>query len=735
MQKSKKDLWSNQKEVIIEDVYLDGVRHCKVRIRGTYLRRCNLNLKIDGANYPLVENIVLDKKYVVKRIQHLKDDVIDLYVVLPKRAHKIGLYIDQKKILEKNVTLFARIWFKISCLVKKTFKVIGRLPKIIIKTLKLMWTRHHFLVPPRMMKQYITSFKNNISNKNIDELFYNPLVDYDYQKWLEENKEDVILEKFSYQPFISIIIPTYNVSRKLLSECLDSILNQSYQNFEICIADDCSSNKETIDTLKEYAKRHKNIRVVYRKKNGHISEATNSAIEIAKGEFIGLVDNYDVLDENALYYMVKELNKNRDLDLIYSDEDKLGFDGKRCFPHFKPDFSIDTLLSSNYICHFTVIRKSVMDDIGGFRSEYNGAQDYDLFLRVVEKTNKIGHISKVLYHWRMTEGSTSSAGEHKNYAYIAGKNALDDYFKRNHIPAKVHLIGQPQMYRVEYLYDKEPFVSIIIPTKDKAKILDTCLQSIYNKTNYKNYEVIVIDNNSCEEETFSLLKSYQEEHDNFKYFTYQCSFNYSYLNNEAVKKACGDYVVLLNNDTEVISGNWLHDMVGYAMQEHIGCVGVKLLYPNRTVQHAGVVIGVGGIAMHANVSTGEDNFGYFGRLVSVYDWSCVTAACFMIKKSKYLEVNGLDENLKVAYNDVDFCLKLLDANYHHVVLPNVKLFHYESLSRGNDMREDQIKRFKEETDYMCDKWKNKLLRDKYYNDNFSYRYAFRLDRKGDNDEL
>ena len=207
MQKSKKDLWSNQKEVIIEDVYLDGVRHCKVRIRGTYLRRCNLNLKIDGANYPLVENIVLDKKYVVKRIQHLKDDVIDLYVVLPKRAHKIGLYIDQKKILEKNVTLFARIWFKISCLVKKTFKVIGRLPKIIIKTLKLMWTRHHFLVPPRMMKQYITSFKNNISNKNIDELFYNPLVDYDYQKWLEENKEDVILEKFSYQPFISIIIP------------------------------------------------------------------------------------------------------------------------------------------------------------------------------------------------------------------------------------------------------------------------------------------------------------------------------------------------------------------------------------------------------------------------------------------------------------------------------------------------------------------------------------------------
>ncbi|MCI6265426.1 MAG: glycosyltransferase [Erysipelotrichaceae bacterium] len=717
-------------DVLIERIYFDGVSQCKVRIKGKYLKKCNLNVKIDGETYPLIDNIVLDKKYVVDRIRNKKSNQIDVYVSLSNHARKLELYVDNKKILEKNVSILSRLFSKVKIFIQRIFHVVLRIPKIIVKTIKLMWQRHHFIVPPRMIKQYFSSFKNNLSNKNIDELFYNPLVDSDYRKWLEEQEEDIIYQDLKYKPLISLIIPVYNVEKNLLEECLDSILNQSYSNFEICIADDYSTNEETLKTLKEYEEKDKRIHVIYRKENGHISEASNSAISIARGEFIGLVDNDDVIEKDALYYVVEELNRDKNLDLIYSDEDKLDFDGKRCFPHFKSDFALDTLLSSNYICHFTVLRKKIVDELGGFRSKYNGAQDYDLFLRVIDKTRKIAHIPKILYHWRMTKGSTSSSGSHKNYAYEAGKLALEDYLKRNKILAKVHLIGEPQMYSLEYLYKKEPSISIIIPTKDKAKVLDTCLKSIYEKTNYQNYEVIVIDNNSVEEETFSLLKSYQEEHDNFKYFTYNCEFNYSYLNNEAVRKVTGDYIVLLNNDTEVISENWLHDMVGYAMQEHIGCVGAKLLYPNRTVQHAGVVIGVGGIAMHANVSTGEDNFGYFGRLVSVYDWSCVTAACLMIKKSKYLSVDGLDEKLKVAYNDVDFNLKLLEMGYSHVVLPQVKLFHYESLSRGNDMREDQIKRFKEETDYMCNKWKIKLLRDKYYNDKMSYGYAFRLDKKG-----
>ena len=716
-------------KVKITDVYLDGVLNCKVRIKGKYLKKCKLSLKIDGVDYSLNENIILDKNYVVRRINNIGNDIIDLYVLLPKGGKKLELFVDNKKIRDMNVTLISRVLFKIRVSFKRILQIIKRMPKIMIKTIRLMWNRHHFIVPFRMFKQYVNSFRNNVGSKNIDELFYNPLVDNDYRNWLSEQEDDIVYEKFKYNPLISIVIPVYNVSRELLSECLDSILNQSYDNFEVCLADDFSSNKETLDTLCEYEEKDNRVKVVYRKKNGHISEASNSAIEIASGEFIGLVDNDDVLHKDALYYVVRELNRDKSLDLIYSDEDKLDFDGKRCFPHFKPDFSLDTLLSSNYFCHFTVIRKKIIEEIGGFRSLYNGAQDYDLFLRVVDKTRSISHISRVLYHWRMTVGSTSSSGGNKNYAYEAGKKALEDYFVRNKIKANVHLIGDPQMYRVEYLYDKEPSVSIIIPTKDKALVLDTCLKSIYDKTNYSNYEVIVIDNNSCEEETFDLLKKYESEYDNFKYFTYKCPFNYSYLNNEAVKKCKGEYVVLLNNDTEVISGDWISMMVGYAMQEHVGCVGAKLLYPNHTVQHAGVVIGVGGIAMHANVSTGEEQYGYFGRLVSGYDWSCVTAACLMIKKSKYLEVEGLDEELKVAYNDVDFNLKLMEKGYNNVVLPSVKLFHYESLSRGNDMRDDQIKRFKEETDYMCDKWKDKLLRDKFYNDNLSYYYAFRLDRR------
>lgn len=720
-------------DVLIEKIYFDGIRNCRIRIKGKYLKKCYLSARIDGIECPLKPSIILNKDYIVKRINKVDDKNFELYVDVPTSANKFELFVGKKVIIEKNISLISRIVFKCNACIKRMFVIIRRIPKIFIKTIKLMWSRHHFLIPPRMFKQYFNSLKNNLETKNVDELFYNPLVDSDYQKWICKNDKEIIYDTLVYKPLISLIIPVYNVGRDLLVQCLDSILNQSYDNFEVCIADDCSTNKDTIDTLLEYEEKYDKIKVVYRKKNGHISDASNSAIELAHGEFIGLVDNDDILHKDALYYVVRELNRDKKLDMIYSDEDKLDFNGNRCFPHFKSDFAIDTLLSSNYICHFTVLRKSIVDELGGFRSKYNGAQDYDLFLRVVEKTNKICHVPKILYHWRMTDGSTSSKSDNKNYAYIAGKMALEDYFKRNKIKANVHLIGEPQMYKVEYLYDKEPFISIIIPTKDKAKILDICLKSIYNKTDYKNYEIIVIDNNSIEKETFSLLDYYKNKYNNFNYYTYKCPFNYSYLNNEAVNKANGEYVVLLNNDTEIITSDWLHYMVGYAMQEHIGCVGAKLLYPNRTVQHAGVVIGVGGVAMHACVSTGENQFGYFGRLISVYDWSCVTAACLMVKKSKYLEVNGLDDNLKVAYNDVDFNLKLIDFGYNNVVLPNVKLFHYESLSRGNDMNETQIERFKNETDYMCDKWGKVLLNDKFYNSNLSYYYTFMLDKVNKNE--
>lgn len=722
----------NNDFVLINNICIKGINDLSFCFSGSKIIDGSFKLVVDEKEITLRTNYKLDKDYVYNRILKQNQNNFAYVARIPGYSKRIKLIYNDVEIVSLKTNKTKRIVTFLLTKLSNFFRKIFRLPKILMKTIKLMWKRHHLLVPSRMIKQYLHSFSNNMSNKNIDELLYNPLVDIDYQKWLEKKPKEKI-EKLNYQPLVSIIIPTYNVSRQLLCECLDSVLNQSYTNFEVCIADDNSTLNETIETLKKYEKNDK-IKIIYRKENGHISAASNSALNLAQGDFVALLDNDDVLDSNALYYMIKELNKNRDLDLIYSDEDKIDFKGNMCMPHFKPDFSLDTLLSINYICHFTMIRKSIIDEIGGFRSEYNGAQDYDLFLRIIDKTKRIGHVSKILYHWRMTDTSTASKSGNKSYVIDNGKKALEDYLKRNKIDACVEVHDNIQMYQINYNIKNEPRVSIIIPTKDKSDILKKCIDSIYKKTNYNNYEIIVINNNSVEEETFELLKNYKVKYDNFSYYRLECEFNFSYINNFAVSKSTGDYILLLNNDTEVITEDWLKHMVGYASQKHIGCVGAKLLYPNRTIQHSGVVTGVGGVAMHAYVQSGEHVPGYFGRLIGVYDWSCVTAACLMIKKKKYNELKGLDENIKVAYNDVDFCLKSLQKGYYNVVLPQVKLFHYESLSRGDDMSDSQYDRFKSEIDYMCDKWKNKLINDKYYNKNLSKIYAFRLDREENYDK-
>ena len=712
----------------ITDFEVSGINNIKIYFSGEKKLNSVFKVLVDEKSVILNNNNSLDKEYIYNRILNVNQNKFNYMIKLPKKSKIVKIYFNDEEVFNYRINKISRIVQEFFKAEKKIRKKIIRLPKIIVKTIKIMWQRHHFLVPPRLIKQYMHSFSNNINNKNVDELFFNPLVSSDYILWLEHQKKNEKLKKLKYNPLISIIIPTYNVSSKLLKECLESILKQSYTNFEVCIADDCSTLKETIDTLKEYEKNEK-IKIVYRSENGHISRASNSALSVATGEFIALVDNDDVLDKDALYYMVEKINVDTKLDMVYSDEDKLDLNNKRCMPHFKPDFSLDTLLSVNYICHFTMIRKKIVDELGGFRSDFDGAQDYDLFLRVVEKTKRIGHVSKILYHWRMTETSTSSKSSNKSYVIDNGKKVVEDYLKRNNIAGSVTLVNDIQMYQINYEIENEPKISIIITTKDKCDVLKKCIDSIYNKTVYKNYEIIVIDNNSNEKSTFELLEQYKKEYKNFSYYRLECEFNFSYINNYAVKKATGKYVVLLNNDTEIITENWLNYMVGYASQKHIGCVGAKLLYPNRTIQHCGVVTGVGGIAMHSFVETGENTKGYFGRLVGVYDWSCVTAACLMIQKKKYDDLLGLDEKLKVAYNDVDFCLKSLDKGYYNVVLPQVKLFHYESLSRGNDLSESQRERFTNEINYMCDKWGKKILYDRFYNNNLSHTYAFRLDKE------
>ena len=592
--------------------------------------------------------------------------------------------------------------------------VISKFEKVIYlskKAIYFAWYRHHFLIPPRVMVKYIKSFFVALRRGNsTSNLFVNQA---SYLKWLEDSHEDIEYQELEYQPLISFIVPTYNVSKELLGECLDSLLNQSYSNFEICIADDCSTNQETIDTLREYQEKYSQVRITYRKENGMISKASNTAIKMARGEFIALVDNDDLVDKDALYYVVLAINQDKKLDMIYSDEDKIDFKGKFMEPHFKPDYSPDTLMGVNYICHLCVLRKSLVDKLGGFRSEYDGSQDYDLFLRVVEKTNRIYHIEKVLYHWRQTTTSTAGYLGNKSYAYLAGKRALEDALDRRKIKGEVLNNPRVSTYLVKY-ESGNPMVSIIIPMRDQAKVSRRCFESIYEKNTYKDFEVIVIDNNSSKEETFLLLEEYKNKYSNFHVKRLECEFNYSYLNNEAVKMARGEYLLFLNNDTEFTQEDTIEYMVGYARQDHVGCVGIKLLYPDRQVQHAGVVLGFGGVAGHIYVANSYYDNGLFGRLVMPYNYTAVTAACLMIKKSKFLEVNGFDENLKVALNDVDLNLKVLDKGYYNVCLSNVEMLHYESKSRGYEASREKHERFLKEQEYIKNKWGHTLDRDKYF---------------------
>lgn len=599
---------------------------------------------------------------------------------------------------------------KQSYLQKNVFSKIDKFLYLGKKAFYFAWYRHHFLIPPRVLKQYAHSFFVSLKRGGgTSNLFTNQEA---YNKVLEEQRNSVEYEELSYTPLISFIVPTYNVSKQLLSECLESLLQQSYKNFEICISDDHSSSEETITTLKEYESKYSNIHVVYRNENGMISEASNTAIGIAKGEFIALVDNDDVVEKDALYFVVKALNDDKSLDMIYTDEDKIDFKGKYMEPHFKPDYSPDTLMGINYICHLCVLRRSIVNDVGGFRKEYDGSQDYDLFLRVLDKTDRVYHVDRVLYHWRQTPGSTAGYLGNKNYAYIAGKKVLEDTLKRRGIKGEVLENPRFSGYLVKYAAE-EPLISIIIPMKDQASVSKRCFESLYTKNVYKNFEIIVVDNGSKEKETRKLFEEYSAKN-NFKVIRIDTEFNYAYLNNEGVKQAKGEYLLFLNNDTEIIQEDTLSWMVGYASQQHVGCVGAKLLYPDKKVQHAGVVLGFGGVAGHIYVANSYNDNGLFGRLAMPYNYTAVTAACLMLKKSKFEEAGGFDENLKVALNDVDLNLSVMSKGYNNVCLSNVEVLHYESKSRGYEVSSEKQERFKFEQQHMMDKWGEILDRDKYF---------------------
>ncbi len=674
-----------------------------------------------------------EEKQVIEVPLQDKSD-IDIYLkedneeILFKTIHNRKL----KRLIGKMVLVIFKLLNIPKKIIRSIIEFFGRIGKAVGIAFSYLWKKYHLLVPPTKLKKEIRNIKKILVFDD-DKDYADFTNDEEYRKWLKFYDTRSKIQKLDYNPLISFVIPVYNVSRELLSECLDSILNQTYKNIEICLADDCSKNEETIETLKEYENKDERIKVVYRKENGHISRASNSALELATGEYVAMMDNDDTIPEHAVYELVKVLNEDKTIDLIYTDEDKLDEKGLRCHPHMKSDFAPDTLMSLNYFCHFTLLRTSILREIGGWKPGYEGAQDWDLFLRFTERTKKIYHLPKILYHWRMAPGSTSLNIENKDYVDAASRRLLSDALNRRGVEGIVHLHPRMPHYWIEYLYKKEPKISIIIPTKDYASTLRNCLESIYNKTAYTNYEVIVVDNRSEKQETFDLFDEYGKKHKNFKVLKADMEFNYSKINNLAVKEAKGDFVLLLNNDIEVISEKWLSLMVGYAMQSHIGAVGTKLIFPDKTIQHGGIVLGVSGVACHSFLFDPLDSIGFFCRLLVPYNYSAVTGACLMINKKKYEEVNGLNEDLKVAFNDIDFCLKLQKAGYYNVLVPMVELYHYESKSRGYELSSEKKKRFEKEKKYILDNWSDVIKNDPMYNENLSRTCAFQL-RKDDKNE-
>ena len=546
-----------------------------------------------------------------------------------------------------------------------------------------------------------------------------------YKKWIEANeptKEELQKQKettFAMQPKISIVIPLYHTKLAYLSEIVENMKAQTYSNWELCLADGSETKNQEIEEL---AKSDERIRYQYLGKNLGIAKNTNEAIKLATGDYIGLLDHDDLLAEFALYEVVKCINKQSQAECIYSDEDKFSNSLEdRYSPHFKPDFAIDTLRSLNYICHFTVIKASLMQEIGGFHEGYDGAQDYDLFLRIAEHTNRIVHIPKILYHWRVHEGSTAAAvtGEAKPYAYEAGKKALEDHLKRMHLQGNVEHGKYLGTYKIRYAINKEDKVSILIPNMDHVKDLKLCIESILRLTTYSNYEIVVIENNSQKKETFDYYKNI-EKNDKIKIVYYpEKEFNYSKIINYGVKQVDSPYILQLNNDTELLTPDWLEQFIGFAQRQDVGIVGAKLYYPDKTIQHAGIVVGINGTAGHILRNLSKDKKAYFFRESIIQNFSAVTGACLFSKKAIYEGVGYMNENYQVALNDVDFCLKVREKGYQIVWTPYIELNHFESKSRGYETSKEQIERYQNETDRFRNDWKYFLEKgDPFFNINF-----------------
>ena len=550
-----------------------------------------------------------------------------------------------------------------------------------------------------------------------------------YQKWIlkhlpsQKELEKQKREKFDFQPKISIVIPLYKTPEKYLRQLVDTVKAQTYPNWELCLSDGSGADSPIAGLLKSLEASDERIKVVSHDKPLQISENTNAGIKIATGDYIAFADHDDELTPHALFECVKALNKDRKIRVLYSDEDKMSMDGHKFFqPHFKPDYNPDLLCTVNYICHLFVVERNIIDKVGTLRSEFDGAQDYDFIFRCIEAVDpsEIYHIPKILYHWRCHEDSTAENPESKMYAFEAGKRAIEAHYERTGIHAEVYKGEFLGLYRTRFIRDHDPLISIIIPNKDHIDDLKRCMDSIDKKSTYRNYEYIIVENNSTDEKTFQYYKELEASNPKAHVVYWDREFNYSAINNYGATFAKGEYLLLLNNDTEIINEDCLEELLGYCMRSDVGAVGARMYYEDDTIQHAGVVIGFGGIAGHCFVLQPRGTTGYCHRIICAQDYSAVTAACMLVKREAFDKVGGLTEELAVAFNDIDFCMKLRAADYLIVYNPYAELYHYESKSRGLEDTPEKVARFNKEIQTFEKRWPDILRNgDPYYNPNLT----------------
>lgn len=594
-----------------------------------------------------------------------------------------------------------------------------------------MLSRKLRIFNPRVYISAVKTLKNEGLDSFWDKVYkFVGIEDRTYQKWYKKNslsKLELAKQsnvKFDYEPKISIVVPVYNTPIKFLNDLYESVFSQTYKNWELCFANGSIENKKLNKKLKDLSKLDIRVKYVNLKDNGGISANTNGAIKISSGDYIAFMDHDDVLPPNSLFEIVKNLQMHK-FDIIYTDEDMITKNLKRVIsPHFKPDFSPDMLYSNNYITHFFVVKKDIVKRVGELRSKYDGSQDYDFILRCTEASQDILHIPKILYHWRRVKGSAADSTSAKPYAYTAGREALSDHFKRCGIKAEVKMGINLGLYDVIYDTVDNPLLSIVIPNKDHVSDLKKCIDSLENINTYKNIEIIIVENNSTNKNTFLFYSQLKDKFKNITIIEYKGSFNYSAINNFAVKHVKGEYILFLNNDTQVIEANGLAEMLGICMQKHVGIVGAKLLFDNNTVQHAGLVVGFDDYARHVFLFKDRNYVGYRCRAVLNTNWSAVTGACLMTKKSVFNSVGGFDETFEIACNDVDYCLKVVDSGLFVTLCPHALLYHFEGQSRGNDVATNdvkKIKRFECERKKFYKKWKDYIKAgDPFYNKNFPF---------------